>query len=219
MGLFEIKPIVKEKSILSVEEAFERLLQQISERIGWKPEKSRRCIKKTIGDLVFQINFYSSKWNKSHEKIEIQCECQLWCKKFDKIFNVKSQVGHYQFVDDHAIWWVVTTRNDLSKTIENLCKQIEETVLILSRQFETDFTEAVKTLANKDIYNKYSVRLEFIDIYAGREYAKGIAKDYYDSLSEIMKQDVIRYKQGAKDKAWMINPSNLKYIVDNNILE
>ncbi len=201
---------------LSVKEAVDNLLKQISERIGWKMVKGQRCIKKTVGDLVFQINIYSSKWNRSYENIEIQCGCQLWCKKFDKTLNTKSQVGYYKFA---AEWWVITDSDNLSNTINNLCKQIEETILPLSKQFETDFIEGVKALAVKDIYSQYNVRLEFIDAYAGREYVKEIAKNYYESLSEIIKQDIIRYKQGAKDKAWMINPSNLKYIVDKNILE
>lgn len=204
---------------LSVEEAVENLLKQISERIGWKMVKGQRCIKKTVGDLVFQINVYSSKWNRSYENIEIQCECQLWCKKFDKTLNTKSHVGSYKFAAHNARWWVITDSDNLSNTINNLCKQIEETILPLSKQFETDFIEGVKALAVKDIYSQYNVRLEFIDVYAGREYVKEIAKNYYESLSEIIKQDIIRYKQGAKDKAWMINPSNLKYILDKNILE
>lgn len=208
----------KEKA-LSVKEAVDDLLKQISERIGWEMVKSQRCIKKTVGDLVFQINVYSSKWNRSYENIEIQCECQLWCKKFDQILNNKSQVGYYKFAADNAEWWAITDSDDLSNTINNLCKQIEETILPLSKQFETNFIEGVKALAIKDIYSQYNVRLEFIDVYAGREYVKEIAKNYYESLSEIIKQDIIRYKQGAKDKAWMINPSNLKYIVDKNILE
>ena len=121
---------------LSVEEAVEKLLQQISEHIGWKLVKSQKCIKKTVGDLVFQINLYSSKWNRSYENIEIQCEFQLWCKKFDKNLNTKSQVGYYKFDGDTAEWWEITNDEDLLNTIENLCKQIEETILPLCKQFE-----------------------------------------------------------------------------------
>lgn len=203
---------------LTIEEATTRLYYQISENINWKLIKSQRCIKKVIGDLVFQIDFYSSKWNESYKNIEIQCECQLWCKKFDKELSTKSQVGYYKFTSMNNDWWNITNENNLLNTVEKLCKKINQTIIPLSKYFENNFLEATKKLANEEIFNTYNIRLEFIDIYAGRESVINIAKKYYDSLSDIIKQDIIRYKQGARDKAWMINPSNLKYIIDNNIV-
>ena len=44
--------------IFAVDEAIEKLITSLSEAIGWKYLKSQRCLKKTVGDLVFEIDFY-----------------------------------------------------------------------------------------------------------------------------------------------------------------
>lgn len=36
-----------------------------------------------------------------------------------------------------------------------------------------------------------------------------------EQLSESDKQQIADYKKGAKDKAWMINRSNMRFIADN----
>ena len=36
------------------------------------------------------------------------------------------------------------------------------------------------------------------------------------SLSEEEKQQIKDYRNGARTKQWMLNPSNLKFIVDND---
>ena len=43
--------------IFSVEEATQKLLTRLSESTGCKYLKSQCCIKKTVKDLAFQINF------------------------------------------------------------------------------------------------------------------------------------------------------------------
>ena len=71
--------------IFSVEEATQKLLTRLSESTGWKYLKSQCCIKKTVKDLVFQINFFSSKWNVSNERVEVSAEFKLWCKNYGKL--------------------------------------------------------------------------------------------------------------------------------------
>ena len=70
--------------IFAVDEAIEKLITSLSEAIGWKYLKSQRCLKKTVGDLVFEIDFYSSKWNSSHERVEINAGFSMWNKSYDK---------------------------------------------------------------------------------------------------------------------------------------
>lgn len=44
------------------------------------------------------------------------------------------------------------------------------------------------------------------------------AVNIYSSFSEEIKQQVVKYKNGAKNKAWMITRGNIKYIVDKGFI-
>ena len=70
--------------IFSVEEATQKLFTRLSETTGWKYLKSQQCLKKTVRDLVFQINFFTSKWNISYKRVEVSAEFKLWCKSYGK---------------------------------------------------------------------------------------------------------------------------------------
>ena len=63
----------------------------------------------------------------------------------------------------------------------------------------------------------YNVHLDFIADKLGHEAVKNKAKDIYAELSDEIKAQVIQYQNGARNKYWMINRCNLKYIVDNNM--
>lgn len=203
---------------LSVEEATGRVYGALAEYTGWKFLKSQCCLKKTVGDIVFQIDFYSSKWNYSYESIEIQCELQLWCKKFDKSANVHSHVGYYTLKPEQKEWWDISDEEQLKFTIEELCKMLDEAVIPLCKEFEENFKDAAIRLADESLFNKYHIQLRFLDVYAGRENIQECIKNYLNSLTDAEKQQIESYKQGDRSKAWMINPSNLKYIIDNNLI-
>lgn len=205
--------------LLSVEDATSRLYNALAIYTGWKFLKSQRCLKKTIGDLVFQIDFFTSKWNTSYERVEVQCECQMWCKKFDKELNVNSQIGYYPLNPSNVVWHDISDEQKLSDVIAQISERLNETIMPLSKAFEEDFTSAATQLAEEHNFQKYHIRLQFLDVYVGRQYIYKLARNYVDSLSDVMKQDMLKYKQGDRSKSWMINPSNLKYIIDNDLLD
>ena len=205
--------------MFSVTEATDRLYQILTEYTGWKFLKSQKCLKKVVGDLVFQINFFTSKWNLSYEHVEVQCECQMWCKKFDKTFNVVSAIGYYSLNPLDERWYDISDETKLAIAVKQICTKLDEAILPLCKIFEEDFLQGVLLLAEEDNFNKYHVRLEFIDVYAGRQYIRNLARSYVAPLSDYIKQDMVCYKQGDRSKWWMRCPSNLKYIVDNNLLD
>ena len=45
------------------------------------------------------------------------------------------------------------------------------------------------------------------------------AHSIVDALSDEEKQDISDYKNGKRTKNWMLNPTNLRFIVDNNLME
>jgi hypothetical protein len=206
--------------MLSVEEATGRLYKALAEYTGWKFLKSQRCLKKTIDDLVFEVNFSTSQWNKSFDTVYVYCEFSIWCKKFDKISNGHSTVGYYKFEPLNDYWHDISDEKKLSFAIERISNQMSETILPLCKAFEEDFSNGVILLTEEDNFKKYHISLRFLDIYAGREYVYKLAQNYINSLSYVCKQDIEKYKQGDRSKPWMINPSkNLKYIIDNDLLD
>lgn len=72
------------EDMLNVAEAKTRLIQELSEITGFKYLKSG-VLKKTVKDIVFEINFFSSKWNESGQSIEINAELRLIYKTYGKL--------------------------------------------------------------------------------------------------------------------------------------
>ncbi|MFV0394084.1 MAG: hypothetical protein ACK5LC_06775 [Coprobacillaceae bacterium] len=220
MKLFN--PSKNKKEALAIDEAYELFYKQLIDTYndkGWKYFKSQRCLKKTIKDLVFQINFYTSKWNSSFENIEIQSECQIWSKSFDKKLNVHSQVGYYKFKPNNGNdWYSILHKEEIEKVIDELVNNMNNTIIKLTNMFETDFIETIKTIASDEQYDIYHFTIKFIDTYVGRNYINRLTKKCINSLNEDIRKDIERYKNGAKDTYWMINPTDLKYLIDNNIV-
>lgn len=66
----------KMENILSVEETKTRLICELSTVTGFKYLKSG-ILKKTVKDIVFEINFFSSKWNASGQSIEVNADLRI----------------------------------------------------------------------------------------------------------------------------------------------
>lgn len=68
----------------SVDEAQTKLYSALAEELGFKYLKSQRCLKKVVNNLIFEFDFYSSKWNKSGEKVDIEAAFVIMNKKYGK---------------------------------------------------------------------------------------------------------------------------------------
>lgn len=75
------------ENIFNVEEAKTRLIYELSIITGFKYLKSG-VMKKTIKDIVFEIDFFTSKWNISGQSIEINADLRL----------VYKNTGNYQLI-------------------------------------------------------------------------------------------------------------------------
>lgn len=110
--------------IYSVEEATQKFFASLAEATGWKHLKSQRCLKKTVGDLVFEINFFTSKWNASHERVEVNAEFWLRCKSYGKlpVNNVIASMSYHPelYIPDAGYWYDISTENKLSASFEDL---------------------------------------------------------------------------------------------------
>lgn len=205
------------ENVFSVEEAKTYLYSELAKVTEWKYLKSQNCLKKTVNDLVFEIDFYSSKWNVSYENVEVNAEFRLWCKTYGKTCNVNSIVGHMSYKPEDNYWYDISTSDKLGNTLEELRNKITETALDLCVQFENDYMGTVNKLLDLE-FEKYNIYLDFIADKLGILAIEDKAREIYDNTSDVVKQQIIDYKNGSKYKTWMLNRCNLKYIVDNNLV-
>lgn len=204
------------ESILNVEEAKSRLIYELSIITGFKYLKSG-VLKKTIKDVVFEINFFSSKWNVSGQSIEINADLRLIYKKYGKL-PVDNVIASMSYNPTDGYWYDISTESKLYETCNILEQRIRETAMDLANRFETDYDAAIQYLFLEG-FEKYNVHLDFVADNLGQEIIKDKAQQIYSELSDEEKEQVIQYQNGARNKFWMLNRCNLKYIVDNNIFQ
>ncbi len=204
--------------IFSVEEATQKFFIKLSEATGWKYLKSRQCMKKTVKDLVFEIDFFLSKWNLSHQRVEVSAEFRLWCKSYGKL-PVNNVIAMMPFcTSDGEAWYDISTGEKLLSAFDELNRRIQQSAGSLCVQFEQDYLGAVESLF-RDHFDEYHVYLDFIADKLGMSSAiREKAREIYDSLSDDMRRQVLAYQNGARNSSWMLNRSNLKYIVDHNLI-
>ncbi|MCH5262284.1 MAG: hypothetical protein J1F42_05170 [Lachnospiraceae bacterium] len=151
------------KYIFSVEEATQKIYTSLSEATGWKYLKSQRCLKKTVKDLVFEIDFFSSKWNLSHQNVEVNAEFSISCKNYGKlpINNVIATMSYCPELYDPngGYWYDISTEEKLCSVYEDLNSRIQSTAVSLYTEFENDYLAATENLF-REHFDEYNVHLD-----------------------------------------------------------
>ncbi len=204
------------ESILNFEEAKTRLIYELSTVTGFKYLKSG-ILKKTIKDVVFEINFFSSKWNALGQSIEINADLRIIYKKYGKL-PVDNVVASMSYNPTDGYWYDISTESNWLETQDILEQRFRETAMDLVNRFEEDYNAAIQYLFFEG-FEKYNVYFDFVADNLGQEVIKDKAQKMYDGLSDEWKEQVIQYQNGARNKSWMLNRCNLKYIVDNNLFQ
>ena len=204
---------------LSIEEATGQIYSYLAEKTGWKLLKSTRSLKKTVKDLVFEIRFHSSKWNRSHEQVEIKCELQMRSKNLGKTCTTHSHVGFFQFPPPEGYWWDISTETSLNNTMQALEVAIKQYAVGLCERFEHDYNKAILHLLDNQVFDAYHVRLEFVALHLGEDAVIAKAQRIYNSLPAETKSQVKDYQAGDRSRFWMINPSNLRFIIDSGLID
>ena len=159
------------EDMLNVAEAKTRLIQELSEITGFKYLKSG-VLKKTVKDIVFEINFFSSKWNESGQSIEINAELRLIYKTYGKL-PVDNVVASMSYQPENGYWYDISTESRLLETRNILEKRFQETAMDLVHRFENNYHSAVQYLFFEG-FEKYDVHLDFIAEHLGQEAIKDI---------------------------------------------
>ncbi len=205
------------ESIFSVKEATEKLYTELAKSTGWKYLKSSRSLKKTVKDLVFEINFHSSQWNFSGQSVEVNADFYLKCKSYGKL-DVNNVIALISYRPDSGYWYDISTEEKYDHTFQELNNAIQNTAVNLCTQFENDYLAATERLF-KEHFDDYRVSLDFIADKLGISTIEAKAQEIYDDLSDEMKRQVSDYKNGIRNMNWMINRCNLKYIVDKDLIK
>lgn len=92
-------------------------------------------LKKTVKDIVFEINFFSSKWNESGQSIEINAELRLIYKTYGKL-PVDNVVASMSYQPENGYWYDISTESRLLETRNILEKRFQETAMDLVHRFE-----------------------------------------------------------------------------------
>lgn len=129
---------------MNVEDAKTRLIYELSTVTGFKYLKSG-VLKKTIKDIVFEINFFTSKWNASGQSIEINADLRLVYKKYGKL-PVDNVVASMSYNPAGGYWYDISTESKLLETRNILEQRFRETALDLVNRFECDYTSAIQYL-------------------------------------------------------------------------
>ena len=87
---------------------------------------------------------------------------------------------------------------------------IENTDTIDGMAYEQDTSSLILLLADGMDWSDIAEHL-------GQEAIKDKAHQIYVGLSDEVKEQIVQYQNGARNKTWMLNRCNLKYIVDNDI--
>lgn len=197
-----------------VKEYINSFIQEVNEELQWNYSKSARTLKKRIKDIVFQVNFYSSKYNSS-SSVELKCECQVWCRAYNKKLWADSGIGHFDFLREHTYWWDVTEAVAREEVKAQLLQEIKVKLLPIVTLMEEDFVKGVKALLEVLPIGTWDNSIRLADEYVGREIAVSMAEQLVKDLSDGMKARLRNYLEGTER---LVNEYNLRYILDKGLI-
>lgn len=145
----------KHEKMLTVAEAQEKIYTSLSEYTGWKFLISQHCLRKKVGNIVFDIRLYSSKYNVSGKRIEANCEFEFWNKQFDSSCNVNSKIGFVFFQPENAYWYDISIETKLTAAVDDIKSKIDDYAFPLVKRFEDDYCGAMTYLSSDDMQELY----------------------------------------------------------------
>lgn len=197
-----------------VKECIDSFIMDINHAIDWKYLKSRRMLKKQVNEIIFQIDFYSSKYN-DNSRIEIRSECRVWCRRYDKSLTIKSGIANISFLAEAGYWWDIQKENSRENTFQPIIKEIQTKVLPIVEEMEKDYNSGLRELVYRYGFNAFSNSIQFIDEVLGREEAFRAAGEYSKNFSEMERNILKRFARG---ECKLVNERNLHYMIENQLI-
>lgn len=199
-------------TFMSVDETISLFITRLSERTGFKYLKSRRALKNTVGPIVLEILFFSSKWN-GEGSVEINADLRISYKKYGAASTAQSTVAGVSFRPDNGYWYDISDSDKFENVLKQFEKDLKDTAVDIFIRFETDYESACQYLLDEKFY-EYKVELDFLEEVLGDEKIKYRVNEIVEALTDSERQQIEEYKKGAKNKMWMLNRCNLRFIVE-----
>lgn len=199
----------------TAKEYIDSFIEDINKEINWKYLKSGRRLKKQIKDIVFQIDFYSSKFNGMDLRIEIRSECRVWCRKYGKALTIDNGIAFIPFLTDEGYWWDITSEENREIVFDLLMKEIRAKALPAEAEMEKDYNNGLRYLVYHYGFSAYANSIRWMDEVLGREEARKAANEYSKSFTESELKILKRYAEGKCD---LVNERNLKYMIVNHLI-
>lgn len=201
---------------MSIDDALTSLLSSIAKELDFDYYKSKKCLKKTVKNLEFVLDFYSNKWNKAGKSIEVNVGFHMYNKDYGTL-PIDKVVASKMYKPKDKEWYDITTKEKLDEVIVELSSNLKEEVKNLYIRFKDNYTATIEYLFNEK-FSDFNVYLDFIADNLGKDKILDKAKEIYANLSDDMIVQIDEYKKGIRNKKWMLNRNNIKYIVDNGLI-
>ena len=91
-------------------ETISLFISKLSETTGYKYLKSSKSLKKTVGQIVFEVIFFSSKWNDDNN-IEINADFRVSYKKYGATSSIHSIVASKGFQSGKEYWYDISSKD------------------------------------------------------------------------------------------------------------
>ncbi|MBR3312479.1 MAG: hypothetical protein IKG15_11745 [Solobacterium sp.] len=199
-----------------VNETISLFISKLSEATGYKYLKGSRSLKKTIGQMVFEVIFFSSKWNDDNN-IGINADFRVSYKKYGAASTIHGIVAGKSFQPDKGYWYDISNKDKFEEMLKYFEMELQTTAVDLSDRFNEDFKDACQYLLEEK-FNEYHVFFDFLIDVLGEERVMYRVNEFIEQLNESDKQQIADYKKGVKNKAWMLNRSNMRFVADNGYI-
>ena len=119
---------------------------------------------------------------------------------------------------DKEYWYDISSEGKFEETLKYFETELQATAVDLADRFDKDFNDACRYLLEEK-FNEYNVFFDFLIDVRGEEKVLYRVTEFTERLSESDRQQIADYKKGIKNKAWMLNRSTLRFVVDNGYIE
>lgn len=198
--------------VMSVDETISLFITRLSESTGFKYLKSRRALKNTVGPIVLEILFFSSKWN-GEGCVEINGDLRISYKKYGVASTAQSTIAGVSFRPDSGYWYDISDTDKFENVLNQFKNKLNDTAVDMFKRFGIDYESACQYLLDEKFY-EYKVELDFLEDVLGVDKIQYRVNEIVDALTDSERQQIEEYRNGAMNKMWMLNRCNLRFVVD-----
>ena len=134
-------------------------------------------------------------------------------KKYGAASTAQSTVAGVSFRPDNGYWYDISDSDKFENVLKQFEKDLKDTAVDIFIRFETDYESACQYLLDEKFY-EYKVELDFLEEVLGDEKIKYRVNEIVEALTDSERQQIEEYKKGAKNKMWVLNRCNLRFIVE-----